>query len=52
MATQLLNADEMLASVQELSGHNNIVSTQRYYKVSNEKARADSFYIQPSQLIT
>jgi site-specific recombinase XerD len=35
MATQLLNADVMLVSVQELLGHNNIVSTQRYCKVSN-----------------
>jgi site-specific recombinase XerD len=43
MATQLLNADAMLASVQELLGHNNIVSTQRYCKVSNEKVRKDYF---------
>ena len=43
MATQLLNADAMLASVQELLGHNNIVSTQRYCKVSNEKVRRDYF---------
>jgi site-specific recombinase XerD len=43
MATQLLNADAMLASVQELLGHNNIVSTQRYCKVSNEKVRSDYF---------
>jgi len=43
MATQLLNADAMLVSVQELLGHNNIVSTQRYCKVSNEKVRRDYF---------
>jgi site-specific recombinase XerD len=43
MATQLLNADAMLVSVQELLGHNNIISTQRYCKVSNEKVRRDYF---------
>jgi site-specific recombinase XerD len=43
MATQLLNADAMLASVQELLGHQNIMSTQRYCKVSNEKVRRDYF---------
>jgi site-specific recombinase XerD len=43
MATQLLNADAMLVSVQELLGHNNIMSTQRYCKVSNEKVRRDYF---------
>ncbi len=43
MATQLLNADAMLVSVQELLGHNNIVSTQRYCKVSNETVRRDYF---------
>lgn len=43
MATQLLNADAMLVSVQELLGHNCIASTQRYCKVSNEKVRRDYF---------
>lgn len=43
MATQLLNADAMLVSVQELLGHNNITSTQKYCKVSNEKVRRDYF---------
>ena len=43
MATQLLNADAMLVSVQELLGHNNITSTQRYCKVSNTKVRRDYF---------
>lgn len=43
MATQLLNADAMLVSVQELLGHNSIISTQRYCKVSNKKAREDYF---------
>jgi site-specific recombinase XerD len=43
MATQLLNADAMLSTVQELMGHECIVSTQRYAKVSNTKARRDYF---------
>lgn len=43
MATQLLNAGAMLATVQELMGHECIVSTQRYAKVSNPKAREDYF---------
>jgi site-specific recombinase XerD len=43
MATQLLNADAMLVSVQELLGHNSIISTQRYCKVSNERVRRDYF---------
>lgn len=43
MATQLLNADAMLATVQELMGHDCIYSTQRYAKVSNTKVRRDYF---------
>ena len=43
MATQLLNADAMLVTVQELMGHNCVVSTQRYAKVSNTKVRRDYF---------
>ncbi|MGC9975348.1 MAG: tyrosine-type recombinase/integrase [Syntrophales bacterium] len=43
MATQLLNADAMLATVQELMGHGCILSTQRYAKVSNTKVRRDYF---------
>jgi len=43
MATQLLNADAMLSTVQELMGHNCIYSTQRYAKVSNAKVRRDYF---------
>ena len=43
MATQLLNVDAMLVSVQELLGHNSIISTQRYCRVSNEKVRRDYF---------
>jgi site-specific recombinase XerD len=43
MATQLLNADAMLATVQELMGHECVLSTQRYAKVSNTKVRRDYF---------
>jgi site-specific recombinase XerD len=43
MATQLLNADAMLVTVQELMGHECIVSTQRYAKISNTKVRRDYF---------
>jgi len=43
MATQLLNADAMLATVQELMGHGCVISTQRYAKVSNTKIRRDYF---------
>jgi len=43
MATQLLNADAMLATVQELMGHECIISTQRYAKVANIKVRRDYF---------
>ncbi len=43
MATQLINADAGLATVQELLGHNSILSTQRYAKVSNIKVRRDYF---------
>ena len=43
MATQLLNADAMLSTVQELMGHECIISTQRYAKVSNPKIRRDYF---------
>jgi site-specific recombinase XerD len=43
MATQLLNADAMLATVQELMGHGCVSSTQRYARVSNTKVRRDYF---------
>lgn len=43
MATQLLNAGAMLATVQEILGHDCIYSTQRYAKVSNTKVRRDFF---------
>ena len=34
MATQLLNADAQVESIQDLLGHNWITSTERYCKVS------------------
>lgn len=41
MATQLLNADADLSTIQDLLGHNRIITTQRYCKVSNLKVYRD-----------
>jgi len=41
MATQLLNADAALVTIQDLLGHTRIQTTQRYCKVSNSKIRKD-----------
>ena len=43
MATQMLNADSDLVTIQDLLGHSWITTTQRYSKVSNVKVRRTYF---------
>jgi site-specific recombinase XerD len=43
MATQLLNAEAQVETIQDLLGHNWITTTQRYCKVSNVKVQRDYF---------
>ena len=43
MATQLLNAEAEVETIQDLLGHNWISTTERYCKVSNVKVKRDYF---------
>jgi site-specific recombinase XerD len=49
MATQLLNADAGLATIQDLLGHGQITTTLRYCRVSNLKVQRD--YYQAMQVV-
>ena len=43
MATQLLNADAELVTIQDLLGHCNVKTTQRYCRISNLKVQRDYY---------
>jgi len=50
MATQLLNADADLATIQDLLGHTRIKTTQRYCRISNLKVQRD--YYKAIEMVT
>ena len=43
MATQLLNADAALVTIQDLLGHSKITTTECYCRVSNLKVQRDYY---------
>jgi site-specific recombinase XerD len=43
MATQLLNADAALVTIQDILGHTRIKTTQRYCRISNLKVQRDYY---------
>ncbi len=43
MAKQLLNADADLVTIQDLLGHGQITTTQRYCRVANLKVQRDYY---------
>ena len=43
MATQMLNADADIVTIQDLLGHSRITTTKRYSHVSNQKVRRDYY---------